>query len=289
MPSCRTSTSMPRRAAWRTCCGEGRRGWRPRRDHAPERPVLPGLLLRRPQAGSRRRADERAAEKARGRLLPQGPRGQGAVRLARLRRGGGGRRRGGRHRADPGQAGRVRGAHRQRRAHLRHGRSRRGRHRGDPLHVGHDRNAEGRRAHALQSHAQRRGVHELHGHRRDRGDPRGAAAVSLLRADLWPERGRPGRSLPDPDPALRSRQGAGDHRSRQRERVRGRADDVRGDAQPPRQGQVRYLLPGALRIRRLGDAGRGDEGVRGRLQLQGPRGLRPLGDLTRGVLQPPRP
>ena len=35
---------------------------RPRRDHAAERPVLPGRLLRRPAGRRRRRADERAAQ-----------------------------------------------------------------------------------------------------------------------------------------------------------------------------------------------------------------------------------
>ena len=143
---------------------------------------------------------------------------------------------------DPGQAGRVRGAGRQRRPHLRDRRPRRRRHRGDPLHVGNDRDAEGRRAHALEPQPQRRGVRELHGHRRDRRDPRRAAAVSLLRSDLRPERRGQGGGLPDPDPALRPGQGAGDHRARQGHRVRGRADDVRGDAQPPRPGRLRHLL-----------------------------------------------
>ena len=52
--------------------GEGRRARRPRRDHAPERPVLPDRLLRRPARGRRRRADERAAQGARGEVLPRG-------------------------------------------------------------------------------------------------------------------------------------------------------------------------------------------------------------------------
>ena len=49
---------------------QGRRPRRPRRDHAAQRPVLPGRLLRRAARRRRRRADERAAQGARGRLLP---------------------------------------------------------------------------------------------------------------------------------------------------------------------------------------------------------------------------
>ncbi len=66
------------------------------------------------------------------------------------------------------------------------------------------------------------------------GDSRRAAAVSLLRPDLRPQHLHRRRRHPDPDPALRPRQGPGDHGTRQRRRVPGRADDVRGDAQPPR-------------------------------------------------------
>ena len=79
--------------------GEGRRARRPRRDHAPERPVLRGGVLRHPARGRRRGADERAAQGARGRLLPVGLGREGRLRLARVRRGRdrgrvGGRRRG---------------------------------------------------------------------------------------------------------------------------------------------------------------------------------------------------
>ena len=181
----------------------------------PERPVLRRRLLRHPAGGRGRGADERAPEGARGRVLPQGLGREGPVRVARLRRGRDGGRRGGRAPrlilVKPGEfeqlvmdAPRARG-----------GRAARGRrHRGDPLHVGHDRHAEGRRAHARQP------ARELHGdgadaradHRGGR-DPRRAAAVSLLRADVRAERRGRHRRLPDADPALRSRQGAGDHRA----------------------------------------------------------------------------
>ena len=196
---------------------------------------------------------------------------------------------GGRRGADPGQAGRVRAAGRRAEPYTRGRRARRRRHRGDPLHLGHHRDAEGRRAHPLEPRPQRRGLLELHRHRPGLGRARGAAAVSLLRPDLRAQRGGPGRGLPDPDPALRPRQGAGDHRPRPGQRVRGRADDVRGDAQPPRARLLRHLVPRALRLGRLGDAGRGDEGLRGGLRRQDPRGLRALGDLAGRLLQPPRP
>ena len=66
---------------------------------------------------------------------------------------------------------------------------------------------------------------------RGRRDPRRAAAVSLLRPDVRAQRGRRERRLPDADPALRPRQGAGDHRPRPGDDPRGRADDVPRDAQ----------------------------------------------------------
>ena len=49
---------------------QGRRAGRPRRDHAAERRVLRGLLLRRAARRRGGRADERPAQGARGRLLP---------------------------------------------------------------------------------------------------------------------------------------------------------------------------------------------------------------------------
>ena len=124
---------------------------------------------------------------------------------------------------------------------------------------------------------------------RRRGDARRAAAVSLLRADLRAERdvaaGGTLTLIPRFDPG----QGARDHRARPGQRVPGRPDDVRRRccttpsatrSTPPRWG---------LRLGRLGDAGRGDARIRGGVRLQGPRGLRSVGDLAGGVVQPSRP
>ena len=54
-------------------------------------------------------------------------------------------------------------------------------------------------------------------------------------------------------------QGAGDHRPRQGHGARGRADDVPRDAQRARPRGRRHLEPARVRLRRLGDAGRGHE------------------------------
>ncbi len=66
-------------------------------------------------------------------------------------------------------------------------------------------------------------------------------------------------------------------------------DHVRRDAALPRPRQVRRVLPAAVRLGRLGHAGRADARLRGCLRVQDPRGLRPLRELARGLLQPPRP
>ena len=97
----------------------GRPARRPRRDHAAERPVLPGRLLRDPARRRRRRPDERAAQGPRGRVLPADSGRQAPVRLARLRRGG--RARAPRRRAPRcrGRAGRVRAARSRGRARAR--------------------------------------------------------------------------------------------------------------------------------------------------------------------------
>src|SRR3712207_9251444 len=52
------------------------------------------------------------------------------------------------------------------------------------------------------------------------------------------------------------------------------SDDVRGDAAPGRPGPVRRLQPAAVRLRRLGDAGRGHARLRGGLRLHRPGGVR---------------
>ena len=69
----------------------------------------------------------------------------------------------------------------------------------------------------------------------------------------------------------------------------GVADDVRRAAAPPRSAEHRHVVAAPVRLRRLGAAGRGPQGLRGRLRLQDPRGLRALGDLAGGLLQPPAP
>ena len=57
-------------------------------------------------------------------------------------------------------------------------------------------------------------------------------------------------------PALRPRQGAGDHRARQGDAVRRRADDVQRDAQRRVARAARHVVAAALLLRRLGDARR---------------------------------
>ena len=124
---------------------------------------------------------------------------------------------------------------------------------------------------------------------RGRQAARRAAAVPLLRADLHPERRhrQPGDDLDDP--AVRRRQGAGDHRARQDHAVPGRADDVQRDARGGQRRLRRHLHPASVHVGRLRHARRGDAQVRGEVRLQGPRGLRPVGDLAGGLVQPPRP
>ena len=75
-------------------------------------------------------------------------------------------------------------------------------------------------------------------------------------------------------PALRSGQGARDHRARQGDAVRRRADDVQRDAQQRRAREARPLVAEDLLLRRLGDAGRAHARLREGLRLQDPRGLR---------------
>ena len=67
------------------------------------------------------------------------------------------------------------------------------------------------------------------------------------------------------------------------------ADDVRGDAPPPRPGEVRHLDPAALQDRRCVDAGRGAARVRKGLRHRTDRGLRALRDLPGRLLGPPEP
>ena len=122
----------------------------------PNVPAVRVRLLRRPARGRRRRANERAAQAAGGRVLPRRPRSEGDLCLARVRRG---RRAGSRRcrrRLHPGRARLVRPAAREGGAVRGGRRPHRRRHRGDPLHVRHHRQAEGRRADALEPRDQRR-------------------------------------------------------------------------------------------------------------------------------------
>ena len=57
----------------------------------------------------------------------------------------------------------------------------------------------------------------------------------------------------------------------------------------PRAARRRRLDARGVRLRRRRDAGRAHARLRGALRLPGPRGLRPVGDLAGGVVQPPRP
>ncbi len=88
--------------------------------------------------------------------------------------------------------------------------------------------------------------------------------------------------------ALRSGEGAGDHRARPGDDLPGRADDVQRDA-PLRDGRRARTPPRCgSACRRRGHAGRGDARLRGEVRLHDPRGLRPVRDLAGGVVQPPR-
>ena len=123
----------------------------------PNVAVLRGLLLRRAARRRGRRADERPAQGARGRLPPGRLRGEAPPGVARVRRRRAGRRRAGGRRVRARRARRVRGAARAPPSRRSRSPSARRRHGADPLHLGHDRHAEGRRAHARQPAAQRRG------------------------------------------------------------------------------------------------------------------------------------
>ncbi len=269
--------------------GEGRRPRRPGRDGAAERAAVPGRLLRRGVPGGGRRADEPAAQGARGEVLP---RGLGCLDRLRLeghgRRGGQGGRRGRRRVRRGGSrlrrgAGRLRAAHRGRRP----GRRRRRR---AALHLGHHGPAQGRPADPPQHDHQRR--HECGDPDRDHRGRRGhglPAPLPRLRPDLRPQRRRAQGLLPDPGPPLRRRQGARGRRARQGDGLRGRPDHVRRDAARPGRRPGRPVEPADLHLGRLGDAGGDHEELRGGLPVPGLRGLRALRDLPRRLLQPARP
>ena len=119
---------------------------------------------------------------------------------------------------------------------------------------------------------------------RRRRRARDAAALPLVRADLHPEREHRRRRHVHAAAALHARRRARDHGARPRHAVRGRPDDVLRAA-PPRGPRARSLGAALVRLGRRGDAGRGDERVRGEVPRRDPRGLRPLGDLAGRVLQ----
>ena len=217
-----TSASSPtpqlergRRAGRRPAARQGRRAGRPRRDHAPQRPVLPGVLLRRAARRRGGRADERPAQGARGRVLPRRLRRQGAARLARVRAT---PRMPAPSRRAPSACSSSRASSRRcSRAATRLPRSPSAtrRHGGDPLHLGHHRHAEGRRAHARQPAAQRR-------RQRRRCSASTSDTVTLGALPLFHAFGQTcalnatiaRRRLPHAAPALRRRQGARDPRAR---------------------------------------------------------------------------
>ena len=92
------------------------------------------------------------------------------------------------------------------------------------------------------------------------------------------------RGIARPHPALRPRRSDRGHREGAGDDHAGRTDDVRRDPQPPgirRHGRV----AAHLRVRRLRDAAGGDALVRGEVRLCHPRGLRPVRDLARRVVQ----
>ena len=110
----------------------------------------------------------------------------------------------------------------------------------------------------------------------ERRRARRAAAVPFLRPDVLHERLCALRRDADVHPALRPGQGARDHRARQGDAVRRRADDVQRDAQQRRAREARPLVAEALLLRRLGDARRAHARLREGVRLQDPRGLRAL-------------
>ena len=122
--------------------------------------------------------------------------------------------------------------------------------------------------------------------RRDDGLP---AAVPRLRPDLRAERDRGRGRHADAAAQVRPGEGAGHHRARRGDDLRGRADHVRRDAAPPggRPGEGRDAA--GLRLRRRLAAGGDPARVRGEVRLHDPGGLRAFRDLPGRVVQPPGP
>jgi hypothetical protein len=101
--------------------------------------------------------------------------------------------------------------------------------------------------------------------------------------------GGPGRGDAGAHPALRPSRRDRDDRGREGHRHARRPHDVCRDPPPPGQRQARRLAPAHVRLRRLGDAGRGAAGVRREVRLRHPRGLRAVRDLAGRLLQYARP
>ena len=89
-------------------------------------------------------------------------------------------------------------------------------------------------------------------------------------------------------PRFDAGQGPGGHPARSDHGVRRSADDVRRAAASARPRPVRHDHAAGVRVRRRGARGRAPTGLRGSVRLRDPRGLRPVGDLAGGVLQPSR-
>ena len=245
----------------------------------PNVPYFGGHLLRDPARGRRRRADEPAAQGPRGDVLPRGPGREGAVRLGRLRGGRAPGRRGGRRGARARQARRVRGARRRLRARRPTSPSARTT---TPPSCSTRQAPPARPKGAELTHANLRKNCEISARtlarraRRTSCSARCRCSTPSGRRAGSTARSRVGACLSH-DPALRPRQGAGDHRARQGHDLPGRADDVPRDAQPRRRART----PTCPRLRACMSGGAAMpvevmKRVRGGVRLRGARGLRPL-------------
>ena len=272
--------------------GEGGRARRPRGADAPERALLPRDLLRRSCAPAAVVVPMNVLLKGREvELLPRatparsccspgttsprpprpGPSEAGAETHAR-------------------QAGRVRAARGRLQRRARRRRARRRRHRGDPLHERDHRPAQGRRADPRQPAAQLRGTVARFAEIDENEVLLGALPLFHSFGQTCTMNSAVGAgAMRDDAAALRSREGARDHRARQGHRLPGRAHDVQRDA-------ARQTAPTPPTCRRCaccmsGGAAIPVELIRGfeeKFGCDDPRGLRALGDLAGRLVQPSR-